>query len=61
MLTKEQKKSWLGISKYLPSLYEDDPEEFMYRVLTQDETWAITLILRQKSRDEMEASWLAHS
>ena len=31
MLTKEQKKSSLDISKYLLSLYEDDPEEFMHR------------------------------
>ena len=39
MLTKDQKKSRLDISKYLLSLYEDDPEEFMYRVVTQDKTW----------------------
>ena len=25
--------------KYLLSLYEDDPEEFMHRFVTQDETW----------------------
>ena len=31
--------SRLDISKYLLSLYEDDPEEFMHRVVTQDETW----------------------
>ena len=39
MLTKDQKKSRLDISKYLPSLCEDDPEEFMRRVVTHDETW----------------------
>ena len=39
MKTKDQKKSRLDISKYLLSLYEDDPEEFMRRVVTQDETW----------------------
>ena len=40
MLTKDQKKSRLDISKYLLSLYEDDPEEFMCRFVTQFETWA---------------------
>ena len=35
MLTKDQKKSRLDISKYLLSLYE----EFMRRVVTKDETW----------------------
>ena len=29
-----------NISKYLLSLYEDDPEEFMHLVATKDETWA---------------------
>ena len=36
MLTKDQKKSRLEISKYL---YEDDPEVFMHRAVTQDGTW----------------------
>ena len=34
-----QKKSRLDIFKYLLSLYEDDPEEFMHQAVTQDETW----------------------
>ena len=38
ILTKYQKKSRLDISKYLLSLYEDNSEEFMRRVVTQDET-----------------------
>ena len=38
MLIKDQKKSRLDISKYLLSLYEADPEQFMRRVVTQDET-----------------------
>ena len=37
-MTKDQKKSRLDISQYLLSLYEDDLEEFMRRVVTQDET-----------------------
>ena len=36
MLTKDQKKSWLGISKYLLYLFEDDSKEFMRRVVNQD-------------------------
>ena len=38
MLTTDQKKSTLDISKFLLALYGDDPEEFMHRGLTQDET-----------------------
>ena len=36
MLTEDQKRSRLDISRYLLSRYEDDPEEFMDRVVTQD-------------------------
>ena len=39
MLTKDQKKSRLDISKYPLYLCEDYSEEFMRRVVTQDETW----------------------
>ena len=38
MLTKDQKNSRIDSSKYFLSVYEDDPEEFMRRVVTQDET-----------------------
>ena len=38
MLTIDKKKSKLDISEYLLSLYEDDPEKFMRRVVTQEET-----------------------
>ena len=31
----------VGLYKYVLSLYEDDPKEFMHRVLTQDETVSI--------------------
>ena len=39
MLTKDQKTSRLDIFKYLLSLYEDDPQEFIRQVVAQDETW----------------------
>ena len=39
MLTDDQKRCRLDISKYLLSRYEDDPGDFIDRVVTQDETW----------------------
>ena len=60
MLTKDQKKGRLDISKYLLSLYENNPEEFMHRAVTQDETGSITLILKPKSRVCNNGSTLAH-
>ena len=39
VLTDDQKKTQLGISRYLLSGYEDDPGDFIERVVTQDETW----------------------
>ena len=38
MLTDDQKRSRLDISKYLLSRYEDDPGDFIDRFVTQDET-----------------------
>ena len=40
MLTNDQKRTRLDISRYLLSRYEDDPGNFIERVVTQDETWA---------------------
>ena len=39
ILTDGQKRSRLDISRYLLSRYEDDPGDFIDRVVTQDETW----------------------
>ena len=39
MLTEDKKRSSLDLSMYLLSLYEDEPEEIMDRVVTQNETW----------------------
>ena len=39
MLTDDQKRSQLDISRYLLSHFEDDPCDFIKRVVTQDETW----------------------
>ena len=50
MLTKDQKRSRLDISRYLLSHYEDDPEEFMDQVVTQDETWVHHFDLESKKQ-----------
>ena len=39
ILTDDQKRSRLDISRYLLSHYEDDPGDFIDRVVTQNETW----------------------
>ena len=39
MLTDDQKRTWLDISRYLLSRYEDDPGDFIKPVGTQDEIW----------------------
>ena len=39
MLTDDQKRTQLNISRYLLSPYEDDPDAFIEPVVTQDETW----------------------
>ena len=39
MLTDDQKRCRLDISKYLLSRHEDDPGDFIDRDVTQDETW----------------------
>ena len=38
MLTDDQKRPRLDIPRYLLSPYEDDPGNFIERVVTQDET-----------------------
>ena len=43
MLTDDQKRTPLDISRYLLSCLEDDPSDFMGRVEVQDETWFTTL------------------
>jgi hypothetical protein len=37
-LTNDQKRTGLDISRYLLSRFEDEPE-FIYRIVTPDETW----------------------
>ena len=39
MLADDQKRTWLDISRYLLSCYEDDPGDFIEGIVTQDETW----------------------
>ena len=39
MLIDDQKRTWLDISRYLLSCYEDDWSNFIKRFVSQDETW----------------------
>ena len=39
MLTDDQKQTELNISRYLLSLYKDDPGDFINQNVTKDETW----------------------
>ena len=39
MLTDDQKSTRLDISRYLLSRYEDDPGDFINRVIAQEDTW----------------------
>ena len=39
MMSDEQKRTLLEISRYLLSRYEDDPNDFIERVVTQYESW----------------------
>ena len=45
----DQKRSRLDISRYLLSRYDDDPEELMDRVVTQDQTITLIRILKSKA------------
>ena len=50
MLTEGQKRGRLDISRDLLSRYEDDPEEFMDRVVTQHETWVHQFDMESKKQ-----------
>ena len=39
MLTADQKRTQLDISRYLLSCYKDDPGDFIERVVIQNKTW----------------------
>ena len=39
MLTNDQKRTQLDISRYILLPYEDVTGDFIWRVVTQDETW----------------------
>ena len=56
MLTDDQKMTQLNISRYLLSRYEDDPGDFIERVVTQDETW----VHHFDSESKMQSKQLKH-
>ena len=39
ILTDDQKRTWFDISHYLVSRYEDDPDDFFERVVTEEQAW----------------------
>ena len=54
-------KSRLDISKYLLSLYEDDPsEEFMHRVVFKDKTWVHHFDPEAKKTEHAVEAFPAH-
>ena len=58
MLTDDQKRTQLNISRYLLFRYEDEPGDFIERVVTQDETWVNDFNPAKNAEQTMEASWL---
>ena len=60
MLTDDQKRTRLNITRYLLSCYEDDPSYFIERVLTQDETWVHHIDPESKMQSIYNVSTLAH-
>ena len=62
MLTDDQKRTRLNISRYLQSRYEDDSVDFIERVVTQDETWVHHFDTELKMQSKtMEVPWLTPS
>ena len=59
ILTDDQKRTRLDISRYLLSRYEDDPGDFIERVVMQDEIWVHHFDPESKSRAN-NGSTLAH-
>ena len=62
MLTDDQKRTQLDIYKYLLSCYEDNPGNFIERVVTRDETWVHHFDPESKMQSKQkEAPWLIPS
>ena len=56
MLTDDQKRTWLDMSRFLLSRYEDDPGDFIEQIVTQDETWVHNFNTESKNAEQtMEA------
>ena len=58
MLTDDQKRTRLDISRYLLSRYEDDPSDSIKRVVTQDDTWAHHFEPAKNAEQTIESPWL---
>ena len=60
ILTDGQKRTWLDISKYLLSGYEDDLCNFIERAVAQDETWVHYFDTESKSKMQSK-QWKHHN
>ena len=60
MLTDDQERTRVDISRYLLSRYEDDPGDFIERVVTQDETWVHHFNPESKKFTPNNGNVLAH-
>ena len=58
MLTDDQKRTRLNISRYLLCCYEVDPWIFIERVVTHDETLVHHFAQSQNAEQTMQAPWL---
>ena len=59
MLTNDQKRIQIDISRDILSRYKDDPVDFIEQVVTQEETWVHHFDLESKCRAN-NGSILAH-
>ena len=62
MLNDYKKMTLLDISRYHLSCYEDDPGDFIERVVTQDDTWVHHFDPESQNAEQtMAAPWLTAS
>ena len=52
MVTDDQKRTLLYISRYFLSRYEDGPGNFMEEVVIQDETWVLNFDQKSKMQSK---------
>ena len=61
MLTDDQKRTRLDISRFMLSRYEDDPGDFIERVVIQEEKWVNHFVSQSQNSRANNGSTLADS